>query len=161
MVKEGVDFQPPFRLMDLDDVLVARGQSVILTCKVEAVESAESYEYKWFFNGSAISENDTRRQLLENGSLHIPKILNGWHSLEGGYQCFVSIKGRPGGLLSNSAKLKVASTLNTLVITLILILIRRLNVLFLMRKYVTKISIQKTFYAKQFLPQERCNSCEG
>lgn len=105
---EVTEIELPFRLINPDDVLVARGQSATLTCKVET-ESTINLEYKWLFNGNEILQNDTRRQLLENGSLYIPKIASSWHSLEGEYKCFVKIKDTHEGLLSNAAKLKIAS----------------------------------------------------
>lgn len=127
VAKGGTEYQLPFRLIDPHDVLVPRGQSATLTCKTESIQITK-FEYKWYFNGSEILQNlvddhyeddDGKKwQLRENGSLlYIPKItLNSLRKYEGYYQCFVKIKNTDKGLLSNPAKLSVASKLINLTV---------------------------------------------
>lgn len=117
MAKFNTEIKQPFRLIDPEDVLVAKGQSATLKCKViphDEYDGILKFVYKWYYNGSVILLNDTKRQLRENGSLlYIPKISNSWsYKLEGDYQCYVQIKDANKGLLSNIAKLKVAGKLD-------------------------------------------------
>ncbi|KAF5274428.1 hypothetical protein FQR65_LT04344 [Abscondita terminalis] len=90
-------------LKDPEDVTVARGQKAILKC--EAQSSAPGLSVSWFHEGNPILSNDSRSQILNDGSLYIPK-MDG-KKLEGKYQCLA--KNNNGAVLSNPAKLKIAS----------------------------------------------------
>ncbi|GJQ84463.1 hypothetical protein Trydic_g15670 [Trypoxylus dichotomus] len=93
-------------LKDPEDVIVAKGQSASLACAIQATNG--NVDLVWLFNGSKIPLNDTRWELLDNGTLYIPKVTGKrLDSVEGLYQCLV--KNNVGSLLSSAAKLSVAT----------------------------------------------------
>ncbi|KAI4459135.1 protein sidekick [Holotrichia oblita] len=93
-------------LKDPEDVIVAKGQSASLVCAIQATNG--NVDLVWLYNGSKIPLNDTRWELLDNGTLYIPKVTGKrMNSVEGLYQCLV--KNNVGSLLSNAAKLSVAT----------------------------------------------------
>ncbi|KAK4882138.1 hypothetical protein RN001_005457 [Aquatica leii] len=94
---------PSLHLKDPEDVIVGRGQEAILKC--EAQSSALGLSISWFHEGNLVLSNDSRSQLLNDGSLYIPKMEG--KKLEGKYQCLA--KNNNGAVLSNPAKLKIAS----------------------------------------------------
>lgn len=105
VAKDIPELKLPFDLVDPQDVIVSRGQSATLRCQVKSTSTKLNYKFTWWHEGEPLNENDTRRQLLENGSLYIPKTTNK-HSLEGDYRCLT--RNKYGALLSNVANLKIA-----------------------------------------------------
>lgn len=59
------------------DVVVARGQSARLDCRVQpnGDEPAASFSVAWYHDGELLHLPDQRRQLLANGSLFFDKVL--------------------------------------------------------------------------------------
>lgn len=91
-------------LKDPEDVIVGRGQSATLKCEAMSSSGWNVY-WSWLYEGNLISTNDTRRQILDNGSLYIPKVVG--KKMEGEYQC--RARNDIGAVISNPAKLKIAS----------------------------------------------------
>ncbi|XP_056641194.1 immunoglobulin superfamily DCC subclass member 3-like [Diorhabda sublineata] len=96
------------KLVDPQDVVVARNQSALLKCQADSTQGP--IQYTWLHYGKKILENDTNRIIQKNGDLYIPKVYSGkTGDIEyvGEYRCLV--RNKVGALLSNVAKLKIAS----------------------------------------------------
>jgi Immunoglobulin I-set domain len=87
------------------DIVVVRGQSVVWNCSAMSSDGASLPNMTWFKNGQPIS--DPRRQVLENGSLYIQRVLqNSRRSDEDLYECMAT--NEFGSILSRPAFLHIA-----------------------------------------------------
>ncbi|KAJ3641124.1 hypothetical protein Zmor_027642 [Zophobas morio] len=95
------------QLKDPQDVTVSRGQSATLRC--DAQSPTPGLQITWLHNDQPIKSNDSRRHVQRDGSLYFPKLGDGKKSknLTGEYRCRASVQNV--SMLSNPAKLKVAS----------------------------------------------------
>ncbi|CAH1281090.1 unnamed protein product [Diabrotica balteata] len=96
------------RVIDPQDVIVQKEQSARFKCEAESRKG--QVQYTWFHNEQKILEDDPNRIVRDNGDLYIPKVISSKNSdveYVGEYRCLV--KNRAGALLSNVAKLKIAS----------------------------------------------------
>ncbi|GLV44105.1 roundabout 1 [Carabus blaptoides fortunei] len=92
-------------VQDPQDVTVAKGQPATLRCVVNSSEP--DYTVTWLHGTEFILPNDTRRQVLEDGSLYIRKVAGKkFNTTEGQYSCFV--RNKFGALLSSPAQLRIA-----------------------------------------------------
>ncbi|CAH0552662.1 unnamed protein product [Brassicogethes aeneus] len=98
------DIDLSLSLQDPQDVTVLKGHGATLQCLAESTEDGP-VEYEWLRNGEPIAEQKTST----DGSLHFSKVISGKkaNANTGEYQCLA--KNRAGAILSNGAKLRVAS----------------------------------------------------
>ncbi|XP_044262319.1 protogenin A-like [Tribolium madens] len=94
-------------LKDPQDVTVSRGQSAILQCDTKSL--TPGLQISWLYNDNPVDSNDTRRVIQEDGSLYFPKVGGSKKTkgLVGEYRCRAMVQNV--SLLSNPAKLKIAS----------------------------------------------------
>lgn len=93
------------KLDDPQDVYIARGPSANLKCRARSTTG--KVNIRWLHNDSFIPENDKRRILQKDGTLHITKEGRKYNSTEGKYRCLAS--NEYGAVLSSPATLKIAS----------------------------------------------------
>lgn len=96
-------------LKDPKDVVVGANESVTLKCDAES--KFNNLTYNWLFNNEFIPISDKYRKIQLDGSLVIQEmyVMDNF-SLEGNYSCLVN--NSLGALLSNPAKVQIASKLN-------------------------------------------------
>nr|XP_023016319.1 protogenin-like [Leptinotarsa decemlineata] len=90
---------------DPQDVIVQRGQSALFSCQAKSTKG--DVEITWYHNDEKIPSNTTKWRKQQDGSLYIPKVPNGKRGVLGDYRCLV--RNKAGAILSNVAKLKIAS----------------------------------------------------
>lgn len=89
------------------DIVVGRGQSVVWNCSAVSSDGASAPNMTWFKSGQRLS--DSRRMVLENGSLYIQRVIQNLRrgtSDEDIYECMAT--NEIGSILSRPAWLHIA-----------------------------------------------------
>ncbi|KAG5885792.1 hypothetical protein JTB14_031226 [Gonioctena quinquepunctata] len=94
-------------LSDPQDVIVQKGQGAVLRCRAKSTKG--DVQILWLHNNETIISNGTKWKKQDYGELYISKVTTGKKSngAVGDYRCLA--RNEVGAVLSNVAKLRVAS----------------------------------------------------
>ncbi|XP_045483502.1 immunoglobulin superfamily DCC subclass member 4-like isoform X2 [Harmonia axyridis] len=93
---------------DPEDVVVLKGQPATLSCNIRPPGGDGSrLTTTWLHQNQPIPEDDSRRKVQKDGSLHIARVTGGRRPLTGSYRC--RVRNDVGAVLSGEAKVQIAS----------------------------------------------------